>query len=263
MDWGKFPFILCLNPFISANPLFSSPFAAFPLFPFSSLGVPATTSSDDNDSNAQQEGGGGGDSWGNSSSGGGGWGEGGGNSSTPASYGDTSADSGEPRTVFVGQLSWNVDNDWLESEFAECGSVVSARVVMDRETGRSRGFGYVEFATSEEATKALEFNGKDVDGRNIKVDLSLPRPPRGEGGGGGYGGGGEGGGMRGGRSGGGGRGGFAGSGDRSESLSFQLLSWSLIVADAPLLTIDETGYNPFDRGGDGTVFELANQSSLL
>jgi len=161
---------------------------------------------------------GGGDSWGtsgeggtsgNSSSGGGGggWGEGGGNSS---SYDNNNGeDSGEPRTVFVGQLSWNVDNDWLESEFSECGTVVSARVVLDRETGRSRGFGYVEFATSEEATKALESNGKDVDGRNIKVDLSLPRPPRGEGGGGG---------ERGGRSGGGGggRGGFAGSGDKSK-----------------------------------------------
>ena len=104
---------------------------------------------------------------------------------------------------------------------------------MDRETGRSRGFGYVEFDTSEEATKALEFNGKDVDGRNIKVDLSLPRPPRGEGGGGGYGGGGEGGGMRGGRSG-GGRGGFAGSGDRSESRYFRLLFSLLIVTDVPL-----------------------------
>ncbi|GAA5824426.1 hypothetical protein JCM5353_005033 [Sporobolomyces roseus] len=195
-------------------------------------GVPTTRTDDSERSqppHMQGETSGGGDSWGTSgggtsgnSSSGGGWGEGGGGGGNNSSYDNNNGeDSGEPRTVFVGQLSWNVDNDWLESEFSECGTVVSARVVLDRETGRSRGFGYVEFATSEEATKALESNGKDVDGRNIKVDLSLPRPPRGEGGGG----------ERGGRSGGGGggRGGFAGSGDKNE-----------------------TGFNPFDRSGDDT-----------
>lgn len=87
-------------------------------------------------------------------------------------------DASESTTVFVGQLSWNVDNDWLQSEFVECGEVVSARVVTDRDSGRSRGFGYVEFTTTEAAQKALELAGKEVDGRAIKVDLSAPRPNR-------------------------------------------------------------------------------------
>jgi nucleolin len=86
-------------------------------------------------------------------------------------------DAGEPaNTVFVGQLSWNVDNDWLASEFAEVGEVVSARVVTDRETQRSKGFGYVEFADVETATKALDLEGKEVDGRNIRVNFANARP---------------------------------------------------------------------------------------
>jgi nucleolin len=91
---------------------------------------------------------------------------------------EESAAEGASTTVFVGQLSWNVDNDWLQSEFAECGEVVSARVVTDRESGRSRGFGYVEFTTPEAAQKAMELAGKEVDGRAIKVDVSTPRAPR-------------------------------------------------------------------------------------
>lgn len=82
-----------------------------------------------------------------------------------------------PRNCFVGQLSWNVDNDWLGSEFESCGEIISAKVMVDRETQRSRGFGYVEFATAEGAQKALELNGKEVDGRAIKVDLATPRAP--------------------------------------------------------------------------------------
>jgi nucleolin len=86
------------------------------------------------------------------------------------------ADSEEIKTLFVGQLSWNVDNDWLSSEFADAGEVVSARVQMDRQSGRSRGFGYVEFATAAAAHTALEnFQGKEIDGRPIKLDLSTPR----------------------------------------------------------------------------------------
>lgn len=84
----------------------------------------------------------------------------------------------ESTTCFVGQLSWNVDNDWLQSEFAECGAIKSARVVTDRDSGRSRGFGYVEFETAEAAQKALELAGKEIDGRAIKVDISVPRAPR-------------------------------------------------------------------------------------
>ncbi|RDX40088.1 RNA-binding domain-containing protein, partial [Lentinus brumalis] len=75
-------------------------------------------------------------------------------------------------TVFVGRLSWNVDNDWLAQEFAECGEVVSARVQMDRNTGRSRGFGYVTFATTEAVEAALAMNGKEIDGRPVNIDKS-------------------------------------------------------------------------------------------
>ena len=84
------------------------------------------------------------------------------------------ADSSAPstKTIFVGRLSWNVDNDWLAQEFAECGEVVSARVQMDRNTGRSRGFGYVTFATTEAVEAALALNGKEIDGRAINVDKS-------------------------------------------------------------------------------------------
>ncbi|GAA5874893.1 hypothetical protein JCM3774_006561 [Rhodotorula dairenensis] len=78
-------------------------------------------------------------------------------------------------TVFVGQLSWNVDNEWLESEFEQYGEIKSARVVTERDSGRSRGFGYVEFASPDMAKKALEMAGKEVDGRHINVDLAVPR----------------------------------------------------------------------------------------
>ncbi|KAE9401397.1 RNA-binding domain-containing protein [Gymnopus androsaceus JB14] len=80
----------------------------------------------------------------------------------------------EIKSIFVGQLSWNVDNEWLGQEFASCGEVVSATVQMDRNTGRSRGFGYVHFSTTDAVEKALEMNGKEIDGRPIKVDKSTP-----------------------------------------------------------------------------------------
>ncbi|POY74011.1 hypothetical protein BMF94_2822 [Rhodotorula taiwanensis] len=82
----------------------------------------------------------------------------------------------ESSTVFVGQLSWNIDNEWLESEFEQYGEIKSAKVVLERDSGRSRGFGYVEFATPEAAKKALEMAGKEVDGRHINVDIATPRP---------------------------------------------------------------------------------------
>ena len=83
-----------------------------------------------------------------------------------------SDDDPSSRTVFVGRLSWNVDNDWLKSEFEECGEVVAARVQMDRNTGESRGFGYVEFADPASIEQALQFSGKEIDGRAINVDRS-------------------------------------------------------------------------------------------
>lgn len=88
-----------------------------------------------------------------------------------------SSDSSEEiKTVFVGRLSWNVDSDWLAQEFAECGEVVSARVQMDRSTGKSRGFGYVEFSTAEAVNAALALNGKEIDGRAVNIDKTNPKP---------------------------------------------------------------------------------------
>jgi nucleolin len=79
--------------------------------------------------------------------------------------------------VFVGKLSWNVDNDWLKSEFDQFGEISSARVMFDRTTQKSRGFGYVEFANVEDATKAVEaMNGKEIDGREINVNFASARP---------------------------------------------------------------------------------------
>ncbi|KAF8122804.1 hypothetical protein EV363DRAFT_1404656 [Boletus edulis] len=91
-----------------------------------------------------------------------------------ADGGAGSVSSEETLGIFVGQLSWNVDNDWLAQEFAECGQVESARVQMDRNTGRSRGFGYVNFKTVDAVEKALALNGKEIDGRAVRIDKSNP-----------------------------------------------------------------------------------------
>ena len=72
----------------------------------------------------------------------------------------------------MGRLSWSVDNDRLAQEFAHCGEVESANVQMDRESGRSRGFGYVRFTTSEAVEKALLMNGQEIDGRAVNIDRS-------------------------------------------------------------------------------------------
>jgi cold-inducible RNA-binding protein len=109
--------------------------------------------------------------------------------------------------LYVGNLSFRTTSEELREAFASVGTVESASVIEDRETGRSRGFAFVEMATPEEATAAIEaFNGKDFGGRNLTVNEAKPRTDRGGGGGGrgGYGGG------RGG--GGGGRGGYGGGG---------------------------------------------------
>jgi len=77
------------------------------------------------------------------------------------------------KTIFVGNVSWNVDNDRLSQEFSECGEVLDARVQLDRNTGRSRGFGYVTFATTEAVEAAIALNGtKEVDGRTLNIDRS-------------------------------------------------------------------------------------------
>ena len=110
------------------------------------------------------------------------------------------------KKIYVGNLSYSTSEDTLREMFSEHGEVVSAALVMDRETGRPRGFGFVEMANDTEANAAIEaINGTNIDGRDLTVNEARPRQNRGGGGGGGgYGGGG-------GRSGGGGGGGYGGN----------------------------------------------------
>jgi cold-inducible RNA-binding protein len=110
--------------------------------------------------------------------------------------------------LYVGNLSFRTTSEELKDAFAAAGTVESASVIEDRDTGRSRGFAFVEMATPEEAAAAIEqFNGKDFGGRNLTVNEAKPREDRGgRGGGGGRGGYGGGGGGRGGYGGGGGGG---------------------------------------------------------
>jgi len=110
--------------------------------------------------------------------------------------------------LYVGNLSFRVTSEDLQEYFGAAGAVESANVVFDRETGRSRGFGFVEMASEDDANNAIaQFNGSEYDGRNIVVNEARPREDRGGfgGGGGGRGRGGSGGGYNGG--GGGGNGG--------------------------------------------------------
>jgi len=87
--------------------------------------------------------------------------------------------------LYVGNLSFDVNEDELNDLFAQQGEVVSAKVITDRETGRPRGFGFVEMAQSEDAQKAIEnLDGQEFKGRNMKVNLAKPRENRGGGGGG-------------------------------------------------------------------------------
>jgi len=100
--------------------------------------------------------------------------------------------------LYVGNLSFRTTSEELRELFAQAGTVESVSVIEDRETGRSRGFGFVEMATAEEAAAAIEqFNGKDLGGRNLTVNEAKPKTERSGGGGyrGGYGGGGGGGGR--------------------------------------------------------------------
>jgi len=115
--------------------------------------------------------------------------------------------------LFIGGLAWGTDDASLRNHFEQCGEVVDVKVVMDRDTGRSRGFGFVTFGQTESATSAIDtLNGTDLDGRTIRVDHATERGGGGGGGGGrGGGGGGRGGGGYGGGGGGGG-GGYGGGG---------------------------------------------------
>lgn len=81
--------------------------------------------------------------------------------------------------LFIGNLAYKTNDDGLKTHFAQCGNVVSASVVMERETGRSRGFGFVEFSTAEEATAAVEkLNGVELDGRALNVSEARERADR-------------------------------------------------------------------------------------
>lgn len=83
------------------------------------------------------------------------------------------------KKLFVGSLPWSVDDAKLREIFSQAGNVVSAQVVKDRETGRSRGFGFVEMSTDEEAQSAVNnLNGTDVEGRKIIVNIARPREDR-------------------------------------------------------------------------------------
>ncbi|KAK4477572.1 hypothetical protein RD792_016805 [Penstemon davidsonii] len=124
--------------------------------------------------------------------------------------------------LFVGGLSYSTDEMSLKEAFAQYGEVVEARVIMDRDTGRSRGFAFVTYTSTDAASSAIQaFDGQDLHGRTIKVNYATEKPRGGGfGGGGGYGGGGFGGGGGGGYGGGGyggggdnyGRGGYQGGG---------------------------------------------------
>ena len=121
------------------------------------------------------------------------------------------------KKLYVGNLSFQTTSQDLQDFFAQAGTVDSASVITDRDTGQSKGFAFVEMSTDDEAAAAIEqFNGKELDGRMLRVNEARPKESRPGGGGRGFGGGGGGG--RGGYGGGGGGnrggGGFGGGGNR-------------------------------------------------
>ncbi len=84
----------------------------------------------------------------------------------------------EKNKLFVGSLPWSITNDTLSGLFAQYGEIVEAIVITDRATGRSKGFGFVTFKNEADAQKALEMNGKEVEGRTIVVNVARPREDR-------------------------------------------------------------------------------------
>src|SRR5204862_2644611 len=91
--------------------------------------------------------------------------------------------------LYVGNLAFETSSNDLQTLFAQAGTVESVALIEDRETGRSRGFGFVEMSTKEEGAAAVaQFNGKDLDGRTLKVNEAMPREDRCGGGGDGNGG---------------------------------------------------------------------------
>lgn len=87
------------------------------------------------------------------------------------------------KKLYVGNLSYSTTDTSLEQAFSQCGAVESARVITDRDSGRSKGFGFVEMSSDQEAQKAIDaLNGREVDGRALNVSEAKPMAPR-EGGG--------------------------------------------------------------------------------
>ena len=100
------------------------------------------------------------------------------------------ATQGNGTRLYVGSLPYSTTDDQLKDHFSAAGNVTSAHVIIDKMSGRSKGFGFVEMATKEEAMKAIEmFNGADMGGRNIVVNEARPMEPRAPRSGGGFGGG--------------------------------------------------------------------------
>lgn len=88
--------------------------------------------------------------------------------------------------LYVGSLAYSVNDDKLKEIFAEAGTVVSAQVILDRDSNQSKGFGFVEMSTEDEAKEAIKtLNGKEVDGRALMVNEARPKEDRSSGGGGG------------------------------------------------------------------------------
>src|SRR3989338_241862 len=81
--------------------------------------------------------------------------------------------------LFVGSLPWSINSDGLKELFSQYGEITDVAVISDRDTGRSKGFGFVTFASEESAQKALEMDGKEVEGRTIVVNIAKPRVDRG------------------------------------------------------------------------------------
>lgn len=91
--------------------------------------------------------------------------------------------------LYVGNLSYGMTDQGLQDTFGKAGSVASASIITDRDTGRSKGFGFVEMSNESEANAAIEmFNGQEIDGRKVVVNIARPKEerPRSSGGGGGY-----------------------------------------------------------------------------
>lgn len=92
------------------------------------------------------------------------------------------------KKLYVGNLSYNTTEDGLRNLFSGFGTVASVKIIFDRDSGNSKGFGFVEMSTDEEASAAVNgTNGQEIDGRQIRVNEAIDKPPRRGGGGGGYG----------------------------------------------------------------------------